>query len=105
MSELSCSHRSSLYANQLAGTLPPSWGQGGSFPLLRSLYLDTNFVTGSLPPEWGVDPQSWPQLRFLCVFPPPPPSAEDAQALLQHCRVVYAADRMRVQAACTGTRI
>lgn len=36
-----------------AGTLPPEWGQNGSFPSLRALNLNNTGLQGTLPPEWG----------------------------------------------------
>jgi hypothetical protein len=35
------------------GTLPPEWGQPGSFPSLRALGLNFTRLRGTLPPQWG----------------------------------------------------
>lgn len=55
----------------MTGTLPPSWGDGPSFPSLMALEigagaLEISHLSGSLPPEWST-PTAFPQLQTLSI--------------------------------------
>ena len=52
----------------LAGTLPESWADPGSFPALTSLTLDLSNLSGTLPPCWGNN-GSFPVLDSLALGP------------------------------------
>ena len=56
------------YCCRPAGTLPPSWGVDGAFPVLDALYLDSSSVSGALPAQWG--DAAFPQLTKLRLILP-----------------------------------
>ncbi|CAK0772056.1 hypothetical protein CVIRNUC_003924 [Coccomyxa viridis] len=61
-----------LDANLMTGTLPASWGAGGSFPMLSNLTLANNNLSGSLPMSWGTNSQLVPRfknLQWLTLLP------------------------------------
>jgi hypothetical protein len=49
----------------MAGTLPSSWGAGGSFPVLSNLTLANNNLSGSVPLSWGTQSQRTPRFKNL----------------------------------------
>ena len=49
----------------IAGTLPSSWGLGGSFPMLSNLTLTNNNLSGSLPMSWGTNSAHIPRFKHL----------------------------------------
>ena len=55
-----------LGADLLAGTLPPEWGDPGSFPALANLSLYNMALTGLLPSAWGQN-GSFPSLNRLFI--------------------------------------
>lgn len=59
---------STLHGNLLTGTLPPEWGEPGSFTVLKQLTLSDNpGLNGTLPAAWGAANDSLPQLQDLNV--------------------------------------
>ncbi len=54
-----------LDTNLLQGTLPISWGAGGSFASLANITLAGNDLSGSVPMGWGVDANGDSNFRTL----------------------------------------
>ena len=52
-----------LNGNQLSGSLPLSWGAGGSLGALQRLDLRRNVVSGQLPDTWCGESESFPSLQ------------------------------------------
>lgn len=54
-----------MVGQRLTGTpLYPSWGNADAFPNLSNLQLEMNHISSTLPPEWGQN-GSWPSLMAL----------------------------------------
>ena len=50
----------------MQGTLPPEWGDSGSFPVLKKLGVNGNRrLGGSLPAAWGAQPNSFDNLQLI----------------------------------------
>jgi hypothetical protein len=50
----------------MQGTLPPEWGDSGSFPVLKKLGVNGNRrLEGSLPAAWGAQPKSFDNLQLI----------------------------------------
>lgn len=56
-----------LDANLLSGTLPDTWGSGGSFPAIANITLAGNNLSGSIPASWGTDANGKTAFRRLPV--------------------------------------
>lgn len=54
-----------LDTNLLQGTLPASWGDGGSFASLVNITLAGNNLSGPVPVGWGVDENGSSNFRAL----------------------------------------
>ena len=54
-----------LDTNLLQGTLPKSWGAGGSFASLVNITLAGNILSGPVPVGWGVDENGNSNFRTL----------------------------------------
>ncbi|BDA50369.1 probable leucine-rich repeat receptor-like protein kinase PEPR2 [Coccomyxa sp. Obi] len=58
--------------NMLSGSLPASWGGGGSMASLRNLTLTYNLLNGSIPATWASDANGkrrFPALQSLILQP------------------------------------
>ncbi len=55
------------YNYMCVGSLPPSWGSKGAFPMLGRLLLASTDLTGALPAEWG-SPAGFQQLTSLAIL-------------------------------------